>query len=370
MESKTVAGKDSTLERVLSKTGELSEIIDAKVLDLDKLEHALSPYLRTSFLVQYDDDNKMISGNQVYEMLAPFMTENMKPSEVLSLEEKLAPAVLKNAETEMLNLNAQGASMSDSKPNGYAAGRSIVGLDIRLSEMLSEAPETSFVFEKIGKAFAVKKVISNVYRLSEVDKGAKFFFATDSAGSAGYLLSLDSADEFDISSQNLLSLSFSKDKTDYVKSTSQSRRAARLYEIKDGGQTKRKIPTSSQEFKTIFPALSELQNKLFDTKHRYETRAIEAFLNGGKVDVVGCLKDFRNGLIQNGKVYLKQVKPRLNNGKVEYTNGEIQVSEDFDSFLDKIKVLYGGDKNAAKGDLFLAVPKIPPPKNDISSMYG
>ncbi len=369
MERKTVAGKDSTLEQVLIKTEELSEIINTKTSDLDKLEHALSPYLRTSFIVQYDDDNKTIFGNQVYEMLAPFITENMKPPEILSPNEKLTPGVIRNAETEMLNLNAQGASMSDSKPKGYASGRNIVALDIRLTEKLSEAPETSFNFEKIGKAFTIKKVISNVYRFSEVDKGAKFFFATNSSGSAGYLLSLDSADEMDLSAQNLLNVSFADDKTEYLKSTSAMRRSVRLYEVQESGQVKRKIPTSGPEFKAIFPVLSELQNELFDTRHKYEIRAMEAFLNGGKVDVLDCLKDFRNGLIQNGRVYLKQVSPQLNKGNVEYVNGEIQVSEELDSFLDKVKTLYGGDINAAKSDLFLAAPQIASKKNDISSMY-
>ncbi len=370
MESKVVAGKDVTLEQLLIKTDELSQIIGANVLNLTKLEHALSPYLRTSFLVEYDNGSKTIHGNQVYEMVAPFKTENMKPPEVLSPGEKSAPSVIKNADTEMLNLNAQGTSMCDSKPDGYAAGRNLVGIDIRLNETLENPPETSFTFDKIGKAFTIKKVISNVYRLNAVEKGAKFFFATDSNGTTGYLVSLDAQDELEMSEQSLLTVSFSDIKTDYLNSLPGMRHSARLYEVKESGQVKRKIPTSSLEFKTIFPALSDLQNKLFDTNHQYNISAMEVFLNGGKVGIIDCLKDFKESLIQNGRVYLKQVKPKLNKGKVEYINGEIQVSEDLDTFIEKVKTLYNGDKDAAKSDLFLVAPKIPAPKSDISSMYS
>jgi hypothetical protein len=354
---------DSVLETMLKKIGAVREIsTQENPIGQDSLRALLSPVFREAIIGEYTAATNEISYDIVYESLAPPI-KHAKLEDLPKMGSRPV-GVMKNSEYSIVRINPQGATFIDGDPN--ILGRPPVAIDLRLATKLPASARLSIDSQKRGgKRLRVHRLVYNYYRVGLDNVGVTIFLSTNKKGTEGYLLVADDTIHGEFSLDDLLNSSRSASKAkDLVDAETLSNSA--LYRISNGGRTKTYIPIGPKESRPYdFQAMSGF---LF-SRREFEIKGVEAFVSGHPASFKDLLTDINEITLLSAKTYLKNVKPSVSQGMVEYTSPMSgKISQELDAFLEKVKDFYDGDKELAKKMLFSA-PALTPISSDGSQMY-
>jgi hypothetical protein len=380
MKNEVVAERDLTLETLLNeverKTSLLNKVVDNGTYQLNNIALVLSPFLRRTFLAEYDVDSKTMLENLTYEFPGPFAhyMKLEKPDDA----DVISPSMLVNSSLEMININARGASLHDA----LVLKRPVGGLDVRVNGILKKDPSI-FTFARESSRFSIKKIVENSYFQADEKILESTFFATDSSGSEGYLIIRGTLNEKHLKPADFLTLSFSVSKTDDIKNKVSKEPAPRLYEIKESGQVRHQIEQTTEEFDYLVNSLTNLKDRVINGERHSHINSLEVFVNGMKTNLVDLLSDIGFDLYDGAISYLKNVRPKIINGNVQYaaavpkkdergmiTMQPAKISYTLNEFLERVKRLYNNDKDAAEKDLFGDVGIKPVGKGNFEGMFG
>ncbi len=361
MEDAKDASADYNLESVLSKINKIFESVNGNTLDIALFNTALAPYLRWSKVQYYDINKRVLVENRTYELFGPQKAIFMKPEKLTENDGDL-PSMIRNYELEMTSINAKGAALRDC----FDSKKSIVTIDVQLDALLEEKPSTSINLTSLHQAIYIKNIVMNTQGINGQLGWTSIFFATDDNMQEGYLFVLGKAGESQVDINDFIKVNLSTLKSEDIRKVTNVEWPSRIYELKEGGKFKRQLKYGTAEFNEIGNALVTLEKSFADIKNkRYNVASLEVFLNGAKVELTDFVNDLIYELQDFGINYLKNYKPRVVNGRVEYTIAALaqvnqtgdqtlrqkRISYGLDDFLELTKVLYDGGKEMVKKEL-------------------
>lgn len=349
-----VSWEDSSLDEVLRRIHIASKLLAPETIlytnDINTLFGNNAKKL--SVLVDFDVKRGSIRINEVYETPKPNGFELAVDSDNRT-EEGEQPALFKNQDFEMYNINARSMSLRDSHDRKKPP---ILGIDIRTRAQFDKV--ASLTLREKNNVSNIKKIISNQYYIDQNKSGFSFFFATDDEGKEGYLITGDALPKHEMSLEELLDTSQSDKKTERLKSCTIND-GARLYAIHKGGLEKLHIPPSSEKYRTLIKPLIDIRDWLVKTPVEYSLSAAEVFVDGARADFNHFMAKVLEKMKEHARKYISSARPKLNGLRVEYRSplSRGDISEDIDVFLEKVKVLYNDEKDSARKCIFSGLPE-------------
>ncbi|MCL4400446.1 MAG: hypothetical protein M1348_01040 [Candidatus Parvarchaeota archaeon] len=351
---------EDILERVSVLYGVHSGVTPLGYKQLDKM--ILDP-VKSCTIIEYTSATKTTMCNEIYVMAAQYIKNDAHKTRATEEEMKSSIGTLRDPDFEMVSINAQGSTILDQKLTSREVP--ILGIDIHLKATFEKDLLVDILKTMDNSAFTkVYKVIVNHYQLTSTTRGQSVFITTSEDGSKGYLMTTDIAAHAELPLKDILRYSFSESKAEDLKGLHNGIKT-RLYEVMMNGSVKREILGDTPQFKTYADTIQCIANGLFKDDPGFQDMKADAFLNGHEIALSEVLKDGLDALINNGRGYLKRIKPKLHDGIVEYKLGDNLFSEEEDVFLKKVGILYDNDIEMAKKIIFSRTDK-----NDLLQIYG